>query len=513
MKRKPLKTRLFLMTGLMILAILLSGFGNVAGAESKTSATLATAGEPLKFYALSPQGCNGDDNLVLSNVYDCLTFLNADGSISPALAESWEISSDGLVYTFHLRKGVKFHDGSEMTAEDVKFTLDKGAAGPLGNALLVNYDHVNIIDDYTVELHLKAPYAAFLYCIASRVAGISSKAHFDAVGDEGYLKAPIGTGPYKFVSAVAGDTITLEAFDGHWRGKAPIDTIYIRTMTDKTTQIISLENGDIDAVRNPSIDACIKLDASLGVTWTRMDSAFHVALYLAEWGGSPAEDLNFRKAVQSAVNKNDVNEGVNEGYAAILEIDIPANYGGYPVGFKTVPYDLEQAKQYLAASNYDGKEFSILTKVGSAYETAAIIIQAQLIELGINCTVNAVDNATYSSLWESGNFGSIIVIGASSMMDSDGLMPIFSPPEAGWTYSQNAQYGRTREIYAILQEGRATQGDARRDIYRKAVDIITDEAYTVPLYTEIQTVAYNDGLEGVTGHCLGTYNFYNWKWK
>ena len=142
----------------------------------ETSVILATSGEPFRFYALSDEGCAGDDNLVLSNVYDCLTFLEADGSISPGLAESWELSEDGLCYTFHLRKGVKFQNGYDFSAEDVKFTFDKGAAGPLGSALFVNYKSCEIVDDYTVKIYLTSPYAGFLYGVASRLGGICSTA-------------------------------------------------------------------------------------------------------------------------------------------------------------------------------------------------------------------------------------------------------------------------------------------------------------------------------------------------
>ena len=146
------------------------------GTEAKDSVVLATAGEPIRFMAQSSQSCGGDDNLVLSNVYDCLLFLEPNGELTPALAESYEVSEDGLTYTFHLRKGVKFHDGSEMTAEDVKFTFDLGAAGPIGAALFVNLESTEVVDDSTVVMHLSAPYAAFPYGVASRLGGIISKA-------------------------------------------------------------------------------------------------------------------------------------------------------------------------------------------------------------------------------------------------------------------------------------------------------------------------------------------------
>ena len=144
---------------LLVTVLALTGCGsgrrNGAGAEEtgRNSVILDTAGEPYHFYALSEEGCAGDDNLVLSNVYDCLTFLEADGSISPGLAESWSISEDGLCYTFYLRKGVKFHNGYDFTAEDVKFTFDKGAVGPLGSALFVNFKSCEIVDDHTVNIY------------------------------------------------------------------------------------------------------------------------------------------------------------------------------------------------------------------------------------------------------------------------------------------------------------------------------------------------------------------------
>ena len=169
---------------------------NQSSIRAENSAViLATSGEPTRYYALSDEGCGGDDNLVLSNVYDCLTFLEADGSISAGLAESWELSEDGRCYTFHLRKGVKFHNGYDFTAEDVKFTFDKGFEGPLGSALFVNYERCEVVDDYTVNIYLTEPYAAFLYGTASRLGGICSKAYYDEVGDEGYMDAPVDPPP------------------------------------------------------------------------------------------------------------------------------------------------------------------------------------------------------------------------------------------------------------------------------------------------------------------------------
>ena len=142
------KAALFVFVALIAFSVFAGGSSEAtASVQDKDSVTLVVSGNPYRFYALSDTGCGGDDNLVLSNIYDCLLCLEADGSLTPALAESYEVSDDGLVYTYHLRQGVKYHNGTEMTAEDVKFTFDKGASGPLGSALFINYDHCNIIDE------------------------------------------------------------------------------------------------------------------------------------------------------------------------------------------------------------------------------------------------------------------------------------------------------------------------------------------------------------------------------
>lgn len=477
------------------------------------SVILATSGEPTRYYALSDEGCAGDDNLVLSNVYDCLTFLEADGSISEGLAESWELSPDGKCYTFHLRKDIKFHNGYDFTAEDVKFTFDKGFEGPLGSALFVNYDSCEIVDDYTVNIYLTDPYAAFLYGTASRLGGICSKAYYEEVGDEGYLENPVGTGPYRLAGAVSGEKIVLEANEDYWRGEPAIKTVTIEIVPDVSTQILGLENGDYDAVRNPAIDTCVRLEDNSALDWVYADSTARITLYLAAWGGRVCEDQNFRKAIQSVINKDEINIGTNSGYAKILEIDMCPMYGGYPTrGIDTVPYDRDKAIAYLEKSSYNGEPFEILCKSGTTFETAAKIIQYQLIDIGINAQITAVDNMTYTDLDARGDFDAVIREQLSSMVDADGASTYFNTTP-GFAYTKNCKYPLAEEIYPLFVEGCKVQGDARAPYYAKACNMITEAAYLIPLYNGISTVAFRSALQGVEAHCLGTYNFYHWNWN
>lgn len=479
---------------------------------AKDTVVLATSGEPYRFFAQSSAGCSGDDNLVLSNVYDCLLRLEGDGSISPALAEKYDLSDDGLCYTFHLLKGVKFHNGQEMTAEDVKFTYDLGFAGPIGQALFVNYDRCEIVDDYTVNIYLTSPYAAFPYGVASRLGGIASKAYYDEVGEEGYMKNPIGTGPYKFVEYTSGNNTKLTAFEDYFRGAPSVKNVVIQTVSDINTQVLGLQNGDYDVVRSPSMDVCNRLDSQEGVGWDSAFSTGRVSLYLNDWVG-PCKDVNFRKAVQHAINKNDINEQMYSGYSEILNIDMCSNYSGYVTpedGINVVEYDVDKAKEFLAKSNYNGEEFPLTVSSGSSLETAAKIIQAQLMEIGINCGVNAVDGPTYAEAWSTRSYQAYVLNNLSSLVDADGVYTAHRLDREPWG---DRVFARDKEISDLLIKGRAARDQERVPIYVEACNIITEEAYDVPLVNDLSTVAFNSSLDGVKAHCLGNYFFYNWKWK
>lgn len=481
-------------------------------APAKDTAILATSDEPYRFFAQSKQSCSGADNLVLSNVYDCLLRLEPDGTLTPALAEKYDLSEDGKTYTFYLRKGVKFHDGSEMTAEDVKFTFDYGFEGPIGAALFPNFESCEIVDDYTVDVHLTAPFEAFLYGVASRLGGISSKAYFDKVGDDEYVKKPIGTGPYKFVEWVSGDHTTLVANEDYWKGEPAIKNIIIQVVADRNTQMLGLQNGDYDVVRNPSIDACTRLDGVEGVTWGSTLSTGRVTLYLNDWTGA-CKDINFRKAVQCAINKEDINAAVYAGRSETLYVDMCSNYGGFITpadGAKVVEYDPEAAKQYLAQSNYNGEEFALSVNSGTALENAAKIIQAQLMEVGINCTIKATDYQTYSAEWAERSYEAYILNNLSSLVDADGVYTGHRLDRAAW---EARVFARDGEISELLLAGRSALGKDRIPLYVEACNIVTDEAYDVPLVNDLSVIAFRDNMEGVFAHCLGNCYFGDWSFK
>jgi peptide/nickel transport system substrate-binding protein len=233
-----------------------SGNSTTAVSVADRDLVVAVGVESTYHTTFTDSGQSGDlDQIVLYNIYDTLLYKDTtDGSIKPWLVTSWEISPDGKEIKMKLRDDVYFHDGSKMTAADVKFTCDNARNSQIGNGLLVNYNTTEIVDDYNIIIRMDYPYNAILNSFCSRTACIMSKAYYDKVGLEGYKKTPIGTGAYKWVSWTSGDSIVLERNEKYWGGVPKFKTVTIKTISDINTQILALESGDIDVIVNAPIE-------------------------------------------------------------------------------------------------------------------------------------------------------------------------------------------------------------------------------------------------------------------
>ena len=512
--------------GLVMLMVLLSacksgsaGEGTSAQGSSmkvkstgKSELVLVTGAEPTHFFAQAKLGFAGADNLVLSNVYDCLLRVEADGELTPALASGYTVSEDGCTYTFPLHKGVKFHNGKEMTAEDVKFTLDLGVQNYVGKALLINYKDSKVVNDYLLEVHLSAPYAAFPNGIASRIGSVICKSYYEEVGEEGYFKHPVGTGPYRFEEYVPGHHISFAANTDYWRGEPTLKKVTISMVNDTDAQIKGLTAGQFDVLVNPSISDCLKLEGIKGVDWDTITSTGRITLYLNDWNG-PCMNRDFRRAIQCAVNKEEIKDKIWYGDTVVLDIDMCPNYAAYPTvddGIEVVDYDPERAKKLLKDSGYKGEEFTITVEDGSMLEDVAELICDQLSEIGIHCRVDDIASEEFYNVRIKRMYQATIVDNICSLMDADGMLTAHN---ADGPYFEERLFERDPEIIELLEKGRAVQGEERIPFYVKACNIITEEAYEVPLVNNLSTIAFNNKLTGVEAHCLGLCYFVDWKWE
>ena len=183
---------------------------------------------------------------ILNQVYDKLIYMNPDGAEDPEprIAESWEISEDGLDYTFHLRDDIKFHDGTPLTAEDVKFSLEMYQNSDYQSANVDGLDTVEVVDDSTVVCHLSSPYSPFLLGISA--CNIASKAYSESVSAEEFASTPNGCGPYRYVSRASGSNVVLEANEDYYGGAPEIKKVTFEVIPDTTTTAIALQTGEVN---------------------------------------------------------------------------------------------------------------------------------------------------------------------------------------------------------------------------------------------------------------------------
>jgi peptide/nickel transport system substrate-binding protein len=456
-----------------------------------------------------------DEAPILHNVYETPIKLMPDGSHEPLLATEWAVSADGRDYTLRLRDNVRFHNGKNMTAEDVAFSLNGAAKTVGGRTLLINYDTAEVIDEKTVVVHLTSPYAAFLNSLSSRFALVVDKDYFDQVGIPGYHAAPVGTGPYRFVERVSGNHISLKANEDYWGGVPPIKNITYRVMTDANTQMLALENGEVDVLLNGNISQLVRLPENSPVKWASTEAA-QIQSVNINCAKGPGVNKDFRKALQYGINKKDIIAGVMEGKADPTDIYMAKSFSGRPDDgtFRTVSYDPEKAKEYLKSSGYKGEVFLLATPSGGKDEQVAQIIQGQLIELGINCALNALDAVSFMNFttYGTGDYGASIRAGGVSILDADGLWTLFNGSmkligtfDTGWILA-------SPKMAELTEAGRSENDpEKRKMIYAEVCDINTEEVYIIPIYCGLSIVAYNQGIQGVVPRALtGLYYFNDW---
>jgi peptide/nickel transport system substrate-binding protein len=287
-------------------------------------------------------------------MYDSLVYQNPDGSLGPSLAESWEVSPDGTVITFKLRKGVKFHDGSDFTADDVVFSWKTYSADTVtyaGNWTLAS--NVEKVDDYTVKISTGKPNAMLLPTMAWNWAMIPE--NWGGKTQQEFAQSPIGTGPFVFKEWIKGDRLVVTANPNYWRqGYPKVEQVVFRFMPEAATRVAAVQTGEIDiAPRLTSEDAKSLLGVE-GVTIVRypVDRSYYLAFNNLSTGkGTPIENPKVRQALAYAIDMDGIIDAVFDGFATrSVGFVGPGNLGFD--GAEPVPYDPEKAKALLAEAGY-----------------------------------------------------------------------------------------------------------------------------------------------------------------
>jgi len=341
---------------------------------------------------------------VANQMFDSLIWINDDGEIEPALAESWTVSDDGNVYTFTLRQGVTFHNGEEFNADAVKFTWEAGKNPE--NAYFDQFElasDVRVVNSYTIEIEAPEPNALFLVQVGQWP--MLPPEYYTEVGFEGFAKAPVGTGAFKLVEWVQGDRIVLERFDDYWREGYPLlDRVVFRPITESSTRAAAIRTGDVDIVNRLSPTDAISLDGAPGVELVEYPNnrVYYIAFNnLTSGVGQPTENVLVRQAMNYAVDKQGIIDALFEGKGAVPTALLVSGDVGYDDAVEPYAYDPQKAKDLLAEAGF-GDGFSIgMACPSDAYTNFSEVceaVAAQLGEVGINAQLDVMESGSFWDL-------------------------------------------------------------------------------------------------------------------
>lgn len=485
-----------------------SSSGGQAGAAAKRGGTLTAAWNISGFTSLDPQLIVGQDQMsAMVNVLEGLVRLSPALSVEPALATSWKVSSDGLTYTFHLREGVKWHNGDDFTSHDMAFTYKRGTQPSLGSPSLGQLGPVSGVetpDDRTVVFRLSAPYAPFLPSACTgmpgRILSPVNKRALTKMGAKQYGLTPVGTGPFKITAHSAGNHLTLSRFDGYWDKRYPLlDEIKINIIPEVSTVQAALESGDAqfaEVVAPESISALkgagVTVSATNGPNWWGLWVNYKnaAAPFLA--------DKRVRLAIAKAINRDQLvstalfGQGT-PGYGPLG----PAMGSFYNPGYsKAQAYDLSGAKKLISQADATGVKVQYMSNAG--FQRTDEIIAEMLSKIGMDVSLDLVETTVYSQRgYTSGNY-QILHSGAADKPDSDFLM-------YDWFHSKGAYdtYSYTsHKVDALFEKERAAVSNSaqRKLLWEIQDDIINDVASAFTFHNK-DLMALGKSVRGFTPVC------------
>jgi peptide/nickel transport system substrate-binding protein len=418
--------------------------------------------------------------MVLYAVHDALVKPMPAGMTTPSLAESWSEAKDHLSYTFTLRKNVKFHDGSPLTAEDVKFSFEryKGASATL---LKEKVKEVQVVGPTQVRFVLKEPWPDFMLFYGTTASGagwIVPKHYVEKVGEDGFKKAPIGAGPYKVVAFTPGVELVLEAFDQYWRKAPSVKRLVMRSMPEETTRAAALKRGEVDItylLSGPVADE-IKRTPGLTLKAPLLTGAFWIDLP-DQWDPkSPWHDRRVRLAANHAVDRQAVNQAETLGFSRVTGSMVPRVFQ-FALAVEPPAYDPARARKLLAEAGYpngfDAGEFFPFPPYNSMGEA----IQGQLQAVGIRSRMRTMERATYFAQWREKKLHGLILVVTATMGNAATRLEPYATKSGIYAYGS---LPAVDDLFA--RQAREVDVKKREALVRQMQAAVTEHVMHVPIY-------------------------------
>lgn len=441
-------------------------------------------------------------------MFEPLLGRDAKGAIQPRLAESWEISKDGKVYTFRLRKGVKFHDGREMTADDIKFAIDytlNPKNGAYGLADLEAVEKAEVVDKYTLRISLKKINPLFL----TTLTDIRS---FSAIPKESLPEGmrkptafPPGTGPFKFVEWKPGQRVVFERFADYWGEKAFVDRVVMREIADATVRFTALQAGDVDIIERTPYEWVQQIVQGKlkGIGYAKANTAgarnleFNVA-------DPPFNNKKLRLAIAYALDKQEIMQAAYFGLAEVSDQRFPKG----SIWYFDVPapkYDLGKARAYLKESGYKGETLELMGNRGEVAEVEGAAIQAQLKKIGVKIELKIFERASALEARRQGKY-MFKLAGGSDYPDP---LPAYEE-YACEPDPKNRRLNETaycdKDYDAMIKKAELEVDlEKRKALFRQVVTKLVDDSPIVPMGFTPRFFTFRDYVKGFVTNSSGDF--------
>lgn len=474
-------------------ALAVSAFGFGPAVEAQTPPGVLVVGQIAEPKSLDPAAVTAvNDFRILMNVYDGLVrYKDGTLEVEPALAESWTISDDGTVYTFNLREGVTFHDGTPFNAEAVKYNFDRMLdenhpqhdTGPFPLAFFFSaVEEVEVVDDLTVKFQLNAPYAPFLSNLAYPTGLIVSPTAVQENGAD-YGRSPVGTGPFKFAEWESNAKVVVVRNDDYWEDTAKLEAVVFRPITDANTRVAELMAGGIDLMVEVPPDSLTRLsgDDNFSVYEQAGPHLWFLILNLKE---GPFKDKKVRQAINYAIDKKALVENVLQGTAEVAAGPTPPAFAwAYNEELQPYPHDVEKAKQLIKEAGAEGAEVTFYVTEGGSGMLDPVpmgaAIQADLAQIGLTVAIETYEWNTFLGKVNPGLEGKADMAEMAWMTNDPDTLPYLALRTDAWPDKGgfNSGYYSNPEVDKLLEAARSStdQGE-RAKLYREMQEIVYDDA-------------------------------------